>query len=244
MKSILFFVLSMHVFICSIEAQTPNLALDFSGEQTNGFNNELSLGWSFAVSQPVQIEALAFFDHFVADDDGLNFDHLVRVWTDDAEPQLIVASVITNASSSIPTVATNGRWLVNNVAPVFLLPGNYVIGADDPPCSGIACDRYRLVAAEFTIPQITFGEARSASPPGPPQSPQPQLDGGYFGPSFVATPVIVGDVNGDKMVDLLDIAPFLDAITRGNYVIEADLNFDGVVDLLDVAPFVELLSGG
>ena len=52
-----------------------------------------------------------------------------------------------------------------------------------------------------------------------------------------------GDVNGDGVVNLLDVAPFIDALTDGIYIPAADINQDGQVNLLDVAPFVELLAG-
>ena len=55
---------------------------------------------------------------------------------------------------------------------------------------------------------------------------------------------LLGDVNQDGNVDLLDIQPFVDLLTSGGFLPEADINGDGVVDLLDVAPFVELLTGG
>ena len=55
--------------------------------------------------------------------------------------------------------------------------------------------------------------------------------------------VLLGDVNQDKSVDLLDVAPFVDLINAGKFQEEADINQDGVVDLLDVAPFVALLTG-
>ena len=54
----------------------------------------------------------------------------------------------------------------------------------------------------------------------------------------------LGDVNQDGAVDLLDVAPFVDALTMGVYICEGDVNEDGVLDLLDVTPFVELLTGG
>ena len=54
---------------------------------------------------------------------------------------------------------------------------------------------------------------------------------------------MIGDVNMDGIIDLLDVAPFVGAITSG-FVCEADINEDGVVDLLDVGPFVEILTGG
>lgn len=53
--------------------------------------------------------------------------------------------------------------------------------------------------------------------------------------------VFPGDVNEDGMVNLLDVAPFVDLLTTGTYMLQADINCDGSVDLLDVEPFVELL---
>ena len=55
---------------------------------------------------------------------------------------------------------------------------------------------------------------------------------------------ILGDVNGDTVVDLLDVNPFVDAVLSGTFSCEADVNEDTVVDLLDVNPFVALILGG
>ena len=55
---------------------------------------------------------------------------------------------------------------------------------------------------------------------------------------------LVGDVNCDGVVDLLDVGPFVDAITTGVFSAKADIDGNGVVDLLDVGPFVALLVGG
>ncbi len=54
---------------------------------------------------------------------------------------------------------------------------------------------------------------------------------------------ILGDVNCDGVVDLLDVQPFVDLLTSGGFSDKADINGDGVVDLLDVGPFVDLISG-
>ena len=54
---------------------------------------------------------------------------------------------------------------------------------------------------------------------------------------------IIGDVNQDGVVSLLDVSPFVEALTTGVYEIRADINCDGAVDLLDVSLFVELLAG-
>ena len=54
---------------------------------------------------------------------------------------------------------------------------------------------------------------------------------------------VLGDVNVDQVVNLLDVGPFVGAISSSNYVPAADINCDNSVDLLDVGPFVELLGG-
>ncbi len=55
---------------------------------------------------------------------------------------------------------------------------------------------------------------------------------------------LLGDVNCDGFVNLLDVSPFVDLITSGGFSLKADINQDGAVNLLDVAPFVDLLTGG
>ena len=57
------------------------------------------------------------------------------------------------------------------------------------------------------------------------------------------TLLLVGDINGDGVIDLLDVEPFVDLLISGEYNAVADINGDGVVDLLDVGPFVSLLAG-
>ena len=55
--------------------------------------------------------------------------------------------------------------------------------------------------------------------------------------------VLKGDVNGDGEINLLDVGPFVDALSSGTYIPEADTNCDGELNLLDVGPFIDLLSG-
>ena len=55
---------------------------------------------------------------------------------------------------------------------------------------------------------------------------------------------LIGDVNFDGAVDLLDVEPFIEVISTGVYQIEADCNEDGAVNLLDIDPFIKILSGG
>ncbi len=54
---------------------------------------------------------------------------------------------------------------------------------------------------------------------------------------------VLGDLNGDGAVDLLDVQPFVEALSGSNPNDGADINQDGIVNLLDVQPFVALLSG-
>ena len=56
--------------------------------------------------------------------------------------------------------------------------------------------------------------------------------------------LLLGDVNLDGVVNLLDVGPFVDLISLGQFQAEGDINQDGKVNLLDVDPFVALLSGG
>jgi outer membrane protein assembly factor BamB len=64
------------------------------------------------------------------------------------------------------------------------------------------------------------------------------------GQAFLVDTFLLGDLNGDGVVNLLDVAPFVAAIVNGTFIPEADINGDGHVDLLDVQPFVQLLVGG
>ena len=63
--------------------------------------------------------------------------------------------------------------------------------------------------------------------------------------SVVVTDIfLLADINLDGQVNLLDVQPFVELITSGQFQREGDLNGDGQVNLLDVAPFVNLLTGG
>ena len=75
--------------------------------------------------------------------------------------------------------------------------------------------------------------------------------GDLFGPppELFATVVIdpfrlLGDINGDGIVNLMDVGPFVQLLVLGEFSPLADINEDGVVDLLDVDPFVDILFGG
>ena len=68
---------------------------------------------------------------------------------------------------------------------------------------------------------------------------------GLFQPNdlLLMPSVLLGDINLDGAVDLLDVAPFVDLLATGGFQAEADINGDGEVNLLDVNGFVKLLGG-
>lgn len=55
--------------------------------------------------------------------------------------------------------------------------------------------------------------------------------------------ILPGDVNLDGAVNLLDVQPFVNLLSSGNYSAEADCNYDGTFNLLDVSPFIDKLQG-
>ena len=54
--------------------------------------------------------------------------------------------------------------------------------------------------------------------------------------------VLLGDVNCDGSVDLLDVTPFIDLIVSGEFSAKADFDQSGTVNLLDVSPFIDALT--
>lgn len=56
--------------------------------------------------------------------------------------------------------------------------------------------------------------------------------------------VLLGDVNCDQVVNLLDVEPFVETLGSAEFNTKADINRDGVVNLLDVSGFVDLINGG
>ena len=54
--------------------------------------------------------------------------------------------------------------------------------------------------------------------------------------------ILLGDLNGDGVVDLLDIPLFQEALVSFDYIVAADMNEDGFVNLSDIAGFIEALT--
>lgn len=62
--------------------------------------------------------------------------------------------------------------------------------------------------------------------------------------NVVGQSCLLGDVNDDGVVDLLDVPAFVQALLDMEFSCQADINEDGLLDLQDVDPFVEFLLGG
>ena len=55
--------------------------------------------------------------------------------------------------------------------------------------------------------------------------------------------VLLGDLNGDDVVNFLDISPFISLLSTGGFELEADFDGNGEVNFLDISPFIGALSG-
>ena len=53
---------------------------------------------------------------------------------------------------------------------------------------------------------------------------------------------LLGDTNGDGVVDFDDISPFISVLASDGYLAEADINQDGEVDFSDISLFINRLS--
>ena len=70
------------------------------------------------------------------------------------------------------------------------------------------------------------------------------LGGAFTVDNFTIANVTLGDVNGDGVVNFLDISAFINLLATGTFQGEADINSDGAVDFLDISPFIFLLTTG
>lgn len=63
-----------------------------------------------------------------------------------------------------------------------------------------------------------------------------------FGHGTFSAPVLLGDVNGNGMVEFADIAPFITHLQSDTFNAQADMNRDGSVTFEDIAPFIAALA--
>ncbi|MEE2859018.1 MAG: dockerin type I domain-containing protein, partial [Candidatus Neomarinimicrobiota bacterium] len=52
---------------------------------------------------------------------------------------------------------------------------------------------------------------------------------------------IIGDINGDEVLDILDVVVLINAVLNDGFYEEADMNQDGVLDILDIVLLVNVI---
>ena len=52
---------------------------------------------------------------------------------------------------------------------------------------------------------------------------------------------ILGDVNGDGLINVLDVVMLVNAVLDGDYSEPGDMNQDGVLDVLDIVTLVNII---
>ena len=55
---------------------------------------------------------------------------------------------------------------------------------------------------------------------------------------------ILGDVNSDGVLNILDIVIMINMILKNEYLVVSDVNEDGVLDILDIVIMANILLGG
>lgn len=135
-----------------------SLALDMiPGAGLDGTDLQVfTLGYSFEVLQPITVDGLGNWD---AESNGLMESHLVRLWTGAGD--LLASAVIDNGDLPVPSALSSGRWLVEPIAQIHLMPGTYVIAAD----GGWEVDAFRFEGQSIAaVPEIKYVEDRMSYP--------------------------------------------------------------------------------
>lgn len=143
-------------------------------------------GWQFTLSQAITISALGVWDE---GSDGLSINHEVGLWT--AGETLLRTATVDNTSIPIASAFPDGRWLFEEITPITLAPGSYVLGAvwGDPV---IGADPFRFFTTFDTVSGVSFDGSRAKTLLTAPDLVFPDegtLPGGVFGPNMaVAIP--------------------------------------------------------
>ena len=82
-----------------------------------------TVGWSFTVINAITIDGLGVWD---AGSDGIGPATQAGVWT--SAGALLASAAVSNASTAVASASNRGSWLMETIASVTLLPGNYLIG--------------------------------------------------------------------------------------------------------------------
>lgn len=130
-----------------------SLVLDLTGGGTPNSCNTCgtvgeTFGWSFTVINAITIDGLGVWD---ARSDGIGQSTQAGVWT--SAGTLLASATVSNASTVVASASNQGSWLMETIASVTLLPGNYLLGALFYTSESLA-----QIGSSFTnIADISFG---------------------------------------------------------------------------------------
>lgn len=163
--------------VCST-AQASLLAADFTGGNLYSSGIYNNIGWSFQVTSSTTINGLGVFDEGAA---GLTNQHQVGLWN--SSGSLLAQTTVSNASAGVASASSLGRWLFEDIGPITLAAGNYVLGAfySDADADGVVAYATGFV----TAPTINYlaslaSDTASFGEPGAYGLVQP----GVFGPNL------------------------------------------------------------
>jgi hypothetical protein len=186
--------------VSAVEARGDTFGLDFTGGSgfvAGTFQNE---GWAFNVSTAMTVTGLAVFDY---GSDGLLQSHQAGLWNSDGS--VLLASVtVTSADPLTASSAGFGGWRTAAIAPILLLPGEYVVSANYPFTGDFATEDVFVALGPAanggsitTAPGVTWLESRythfpvtTFAYPDQVAGPTSTLERGIFGANIVvATPL-------------------------------------------------------
>jgi hypothetical protein len=127
----------------------------------------------------MQVTGLGFWDEGA---NGLGTNHTVGLWNSSSPSVLLASTVVNNSSTAVSSTSPDGDWLFNNITPLTLQPGTYVVGATliagDP-------DLLRQQTLSITDPSVTFDQAMDVGNPSLLYPlPAPAFNDGLFGPNL------------------------------------------------------------
>jgi len=135
-------------------SSASTIALDVTSPtqlfSVGGFNN---VGWQFQVNSTITVDGLGLFD---VGSNGLAESHQVGLWTNAGV--LLASATVSNGSTFVTSVSTAGDWLFQNITPLALAPGTYIVG-------GFYATSADQVMGGVTInatPQVSFLASRAS----------------------------------------------------------------------------------
>ena len=131
----------------------PGGNADICGPGNCGNVNGVTIGWAFDVTSPILVGGIAAWD---SDEQAFGPDVEAGLWTDAGA--LLASATITAAS---PTEDSNGDgvWRGENIGPLLLTAGRYVVGLTFFDFTPLA----QFDTLFTTIPEVTYVESRFSS---------------------------------------------------------------------------------